>query len=93
MAAMTAHKVSSWENRCVGINTSSDILSARRRRHSALLRPREVWRGSAREKVASSGAETRSHLFDDCIRSAERGQTTEEEEMFKPEREKVTTSR
>lgn len=50
---MTAHKVSTWENKCGEINTSSDTLS--RRRTEALLRPGEVLWGSASEKVARSG--------------------------------------
>lgn len=45
VAAMTAHKVSTWENRCGEINTSSDILSPSC--SEALLRPGEVLWGSA----------------------------------------------
>lgn len=42
---MTAHKVSTLENRCGEINTSSDILSPPPT--EALLRPGEVLWGSA----------------------------------------------
>lgn len=45
VAATTAHKVSTWENKCGEINTSSDILSLLRTK--AVHRPGEVLWGSA----------------------------------------------
>lgn len=57
MAAMTAHKVSTWENRCGEINTPSDTLLAAPRHFSApvkyggvVLRKRSLARGGEEMK-------------------------------------------
>lgn len=59
LAAMTAHKVSTWENRCGEINTSWDGLSPAAARH---FQDGEVLWRSAQEKVARSLARGRQEM-------------------------------